>query len=52
VGDRLARRDILELGHGGLLQDVRERGMPREIKEDADVDQESESISEVSSIGE
>jgi hypothetical protein len=52
VGDRLARRDILELGHGGLLQDVRERGMPREIKEDADVDPESESLTEVSSIGE
>lgn len=34
VGDRLTRRDIVELGHGGLLQDVRERGMPREIKED------------------
>ena len=31
VGDRLTRRDIVELGHGGLLQDVRERGMPREI---------------------
>jgi molybdenum cofactor cytidylyltransferase len=31
VGDRLTRRDIIELGHGGLLQDVHERGMPREI---------------------
>jgi len=33
VGDRLTRRDIVELGHGGLLQDVPERGMPREMKE-------------------
>jgi hypothetical protein len=32
VGDRLTRRDIIELGHGGLLQDVRERGMPRETE--------------------
>ena len=39
VGDRLTRKDIIELGHGGLLQDVRERGMPREIKE---VDAEDE----------
>ena len=44
VGDRLTRRDIVELGHGGLLQDVRERGMPREIKEE-DADQENESES-------
>jgi molybdenum cofactor cytidylyltransferase len=34
VGDRLTRRDIVQLGHGGLLQDVPERGMPREVKED------------------
>jgi molybdenum cofactor cytidylyltransferase len=34
VGDRLTRRDIVELGHGGLLQDVRERGMPRDIREE------------------
>lgn len=39
VGDHLTRRDIVELGHGGLLQDVRERGMPRDIKE---VDAEDE----------
>jgi molybdenum cofactor cytidylyltransferase len=51
VGDRLTRRDIIELGHGGLLQDVRERGMPREIKEDAHVDPESESLTQVTSIG-
>jgi molybdenum cofactor cytidylyltransferase len=31
AGDRLTRRDIVELGHGGLLQDVRERGMPRDV---------------------
>ncbi len=41
VGDRLNRRDIVALGHGGLLQDVPERGMPREIKE-ADIEQQSE----------
>ncbi len=29
VGDRLTRRDILELGHGGLLEDVPERPLPR-----------------------
>jgi molybdenum cofactor cytidylyltransferase len=34
VGDRLTRRDIVQLGHGGLLQDVPERGMPREVKEE------------------
>jgi molybdenum cofactor cytidylyltransferase len=34
VGDRLTRRDIVQLGHGGLLQDAPERGMPREVKED------------------
>jgi hypothetical protein len=34
VGDRLTRRDIVELGHGGLLQDIRERGMPRDIREE------------------
>jgi molybdopterin biosynthesis enzyme len=33
LGDHLTRRDIIELGHGGLLQDVRERGMPRDVKE-------------------
>ena len=31
AGDRLNRRDIIELGHGGLLQDVRERGVPRNV---------------------
>jgi len=34
VGDRLTRRDIVGLGHGGLLQDVPERGMPRDVKDD------------------
>lgn len=48
VGDRLTRRDIVELGHGGLLQDVRERGMPRDIKEDdTDPDNETESTTTV-----
>ena len=41
AGDRLTRRDIVALGHGGLLQDVQERGMPREVKE-ADIDVQSE----------
>ena len=45
VGDHLTRRDIVALGHGGLLQDVRERGMPREIKEQ-DADPQSESMNE------
>jgi len=34
AGDRLTRRDIVELGHGGLLQDVPERGMPRQIRKE------------------
>ncbi|HJS17281.1 MAG TPA: molybdopterin-binding protein [Anaerolineales bacterium] len=39
AGDRLTRRDIVQLGHGGLLQDVPERGMPREVKkEDAETE--------------
>lgn len=42
VGDKLTRRDIVELGHGGLLQEIRERGMPRDIREEA-VDQQTES---------
>lgn len=29
AGDRLARRDIVGLGHGGLLEDIPERPMPR-----------------------
>ena len=50
VGDRLARRDIVELGHGGLLQDVRERGLPREIKEEViEQDTEDESTTVISS---
>ena len=50
VGDKLTRKDIVELGHGGLLQDVLERGMPRDAKED-DTDQNPklESISQVTS---
>ncbi len=39
VGDRLTRRDIIELGHGGLLQDVPERGMPRDVKENSTRDE-------------
>ncbi len=29
AGDRLARRDFIPLGHGGLLEDTRQRPMPR-----------------------
>jgi molybdenum cofactor cytidylyltransferase len=49
AGDHLTRRNIIELGHGGLLQDVRERGMPRAAKEDTDQNHESESLTEVTS---
>jgi molybdenum cofactor cytidylyltransferase len=49
AGDRLTRRDIIALGHGGLLQDVPERGMPRDIKED---DAESETMMSMLSTGE
>jgi len=42
AGDRLTRKDIIALGHGGLLQDVAERGMPREAKEDAEHNNEFE----------
>ena len=38
AGDRLTRRDIIQLGHGGLLQEIRERGMPREVKEVDDLE--------------
>ena len=52
VGDRLSRRDIIELGHGGLLQDVRERGMPRDIdakEDDSDQNTKPESLTETTS---
>ena len=50
VGDRLTRRDIVALGHGGLLQDISERGMPREVRGDEpDQDAETESFTEVPS---
>jgi molybdopterin biosynthesis enzyme len=39
AGDRLTRRDIVGLGHGGLLQDVPERGMPRDAKENGSHDE-------------
>jgi hypothetical protein len=49
VGDKLTRRDIVELGHGGLLQDIRERGMPRDIREEeSDPQTESEQTKVVS----
>jgi molybdenum cofactor cytidylyltransferase len=43
AGDRLTRRDIVGLGHGGLLQDVHERGAPREVQEDESND-DAESV--------
>jgi molybdenum cofactor cytidylyltransferase len=50
VGDRLTRRDIVALGHGGLLQDISERGMPRDVKEeDAEQSLETESLTELTS---
>jgi len=49
AGDHLTRRDVIQLGHGGLLQDVRERGMPREVKEVDSPNTEPESMTEVSS---
>ncbi len=30
AGDRLSRRDIIQMGHGGLLEDIPKRPMPRE----------------------
>jgi len=29
VGDRLTRKDVMALGHGGLLDEIPERPMPR-----------------------
>ena len=51
AGDQLTRQDIVKLGHGGLLQDVRERGLPRdiEIKEDDDTTIEPKSTALISS---
>lgn len=50
VGDRLTRRDIVALGHGGLLQDISERGTPRDVKEEiSDQTIETESVSELTS---
>ncbi|MCZ2127186.1 MAG: molybdopterin-binding protein [Anaerolineales bacterium] len=34
TGERLTRKDIIELGHGGLLENAPERGMPREVNSD------------------
>ncbi|HLF73093.1 MAG TPA: molybdopterin-binding protein [Anaerolineales bacterium] len=48
AGDRLIRRDIVALGHGGLLQDVPERGMPRAVKENGSEEEpEPEPLPEV-----
>jgi molybdenum cofactor cytidylyltransferase len=53
AGDRLTRRDIVVLGHGGLLQDVPERGAPRDVHEDGSNDStESNQASVVISSGE
>jgi molybdenum cofactor cytidylyltransferase len=47
AGDRLTRRDIVALGHGGLLQDIPERGMPRNIENGSDEEVDSEPSSAV-----
>jgi molybdopterin biosynthesis enzyme len=44
VGDRLTRRDIVALGHGGLLQDISERGMPRDVTEEETAGQIEQSV--------
>lgn len=41
AGDRLTRNDVILLGHGGLLQDVPERGVPRDVREDESNDDSS-----------
>jgi molybdenum cofactor cytidylyltransferase len=33
AGDRLTHADVVALGHGGLLEDVPERGAPRSVGE-------------------
>ena len=48
AGDRLSRRDIIALGHGGLLQDVHERGLPRDVwQEDDEEETEPEALTEI-----
>jgi molybdenum cofactor cytidylyltransferase len=50
VGDRLTRKDIVALGHGGLLQDISERGMPRDVNDDESIQNtEHDLMSEVHS---
>jgi hypothetical protein len=50
IGDRLTRKDIVALGHGGLLQDISERGMPRDVRENSDNENhESEPLTEAPS---
>jgi len=52
VGDRLTRKEIIALGHGGLLQDISERGMPRDVNEDESIQNiEPGLISEVTTRG-
>jgi len=52
VGDRLTRKDIVALGHGGLLQDISERGMLRDVDEIESIqDPEHDLLTEVSSPG-
>ena len=36
AGERLTRADLVAMGHGGLLQDVPERGVPRSMTSDGD----------------
>ena len=50
AGDQLTRRDIVGLGHGGLLQDLPERGLPRDIQENssqAQIESEPSSATEI-----
>jgi molybdenum cofactor cytidylyltransferase len=52
VGDRLTRKDIVALGHGGLLQDISERGLPRDVDEDeSSQNTESGLMSEINTRG-
>jgi molybdenum cofactor cytidylyltransferase len=36
AGERLTRADIVVMGHGGLLEDISDRPMPRQIQEPGD----------------
>ncbi len=38
AGDRLSKTELVHLGHGGLLDEIRERFQPREPDEDEDIE--------------